>query len=150
MSTLELLALEEHRLHEAVKASRGSIEEKAQQLGRDGVLEKYREVHREYVRLARTGNVEAMRRAAHLQWSASLEPTAFTGLGDLEPAACEELVALLAGAPETARPATKLPRAPRRHAPTPWPFPNRTPAFDFTQPSSAASDLPSFAQFRTE
>jgi hypothetical protein len=95
MNTLDLLALEEHRLHEAVKAARGSIEEKAQQLAVDGVLEMYREVHREYVRLARTGNVEALRRAAHLQWIASLEPVAFTGLGDLELAACEDAVALL-------------------------------------------------------
>ena len=94
MSTLDLLAIEEHRLHEAVKAVYGSIEEKTLQLHRDGVIEMYREVHREYVRLARTGNVEAMRRAAHLQWIASVEPSAFTALYNLDPAVCEELVAL--------------------------------------------------------
>jgi hypothetical protein len=95
MRTLDLLALEERRLHEAIKGARGLSEEKAQQLSRDGVLEEYRKVHREYVGLARRGNVEALRRATHLQWIAHLEPVAFTGLHDLEPAACEDLVALL-------------------------------------------------------
>jgi hypothetical protein len=95
MITLEQLATEEERLVEAVERVRGTMEQKTEQLARGGELDRYREVHRRYVQLALGDNVEALRRATFLQWIATIEPTPFTAIRELDASASHVVVSLL-------------------------------------------------------
>jgi hypothetical protein len=97
MITLEQLALQEQQIADAVRKTRGSLAEKAEQLARGGQLESYREVHRQYAELARSGDIEALRRATFLQWYQTTEPVAFTALSLLDRVASDDVIALLDG-----------------------------------------------------
>jgi len=86
------LAAEEGLLLEQVRALDGTIEEKTQQLTDLGVFGAYADIHRNYVRLAKEGDQEALKRALFLQWFEVAEPAFLTGLSDLD--ADEKSVAL--------------------------------------------------------
>lgn len=95
MVTLNQLALEERQLTQVVESLRGTFEQKAEQLERLGVIGRYREIHRQYVRLAEVGDLEALRRAVFLQWIALIEPPVFTGVGVLDSTSESQIMDLL-------------------------------------------------------
>lgn len=94
MTTLAELTLEEQRLAELVADLRGTVDEVWQRASR-GVVDRYREVHRQYAALARLGDMEALRRAAFLQWFSLVEPPFLTGVADLDSSATEAVIELL-------------------------------------------------------
>ena len=80
---LDRLAGLEARLLEEVGRVTGLMEEKHARLEAAGVFRDYREVHREYARLAADGEAEALKRALFLQWYALSEPACFTGVFEI-------------------------------------------------------------------
>lgn len=94
--TIEELAATEQRLMERVAATEGEMEERHRLLQAAGIFNAYRDVHRAYVRIAEsTGDLEALKRAAFLQWYAVVEPGCFTGLWDLDRSAQRSVFAML-------------------------------------------------------
>lgn len=93
--TLVELAREEDMLRDLVAQAAGTIEAKARYLQHSGVFDAYRDVHRKYVLHAQGGDVEALRRAAFIQWLAAIEPPFLSGLCDLDSAAQRALLTLL-------------------------------------------------------
>jgi hypothetical protein len=55
-----------------------------QKLGDLGIFNEYSEIHKEYAKLARNGNDEALKRALFLQWFEFAEPTFLTGIYQLD------------------------------------------------------------------
>lgn len=49
-----------------------------------GIGRAYADVHRGYVQLAETGDLEALKRAIFLQWFQVAEPAFLSGIGDLD------------------------------------------------------------------
>jgi hypothetical protein len=94
MTTLAELTLEEQRLAELM-GYLCTVDKEAWQRASRGVFDRYREVHRQYAALARLGDVEALRRAAFLQWFFLVEPPFLTGVADLDSSATDAVIELL-------------------------------------------------------
>ena len=94
MTTLAELTLEEGRIAELMVELR-AVDNEVWQRRCHVAFDRYREVHRQYASLARLGNVEALRRAAFLQWFSVAEPAFLTGLNDLDSCAEEVVLELL-------------------------------------------------------
>ncbi len=92
--TVDELAAREQELLNVVNRMVGTIEEKAAQLQQAGIFDAYLRVHQDYVRLLHDPQQgrEALKRALFLQWYAVSEPSAFTGLWELDQAAEEGVV----------------------------------------------------------
>lgn len=80
MLNIHELTKRENRLLSQVYGTIGSMNEKTQQLIESGIFDSYRELHNDYVALAKTGNLEALKRAFFIQWYAVTEPSCFTGI----------------------------------------------------------------------
>lgn len=93
MTLDELTALENDWLSR--HPSRGFMEEKDAQCERDGIYEAWRRIFAEYVALARSGNLEALKRALFLAWYEQAEPCPLSGLHLLDAEAKKEVLQLL-------------------------------------------------------
>jgi hypothetical protein len=87
--TLDELAGEEAALMAEVDSVAGTIEGRHDELARRGVFAAYSRTHARYAALAEAGDAEALKRALFLQWYCLSEAGAFTGLGEIAPAAAE-------------------------------------------------------------
>lgn len=81
---LNRLGREEERLLAEIVAVEGTIEAKFAELEARGILRSYANVHRKYVELAVSGDIEALKRAIFLQWFENVEPASFSGLANLD------------------------------------------------------------------
>jgi hypothetical protein len=81
---LTTLTLRESDLLAHVESLLGTIEDKNAALRADGTAAAYREVASGYLQFARSGSLEALKRALFLCWDAQVEPPCFTGLGDID------------------------------------------------------------------
>jgi hypothetical protein len=84
--TLADLAAEEDRLLQRIKAVHGLLEDKAARLHAEGILDAYNALYHAHADLITDPSQgdEALKRALFLQWIAIIEPTAFTGIGELD------------------------------------------------------------------
>jgi hypothetical protein len=88
-TTIENLSDREFELYKHVFALSGSIEDKHHQLTIDGTYDMYKEIHSNYFDLfLSTGNdgekIEILKRLIFLNWYSFIEPSFFTGIGDLD------------------------------------------------------------------
>jgi hypothetical protein len=61
------------------------MEERGEQLAKQGVFLSYRQIHEAYTNLGiRDSNIEALKRAVFLQWYSMSEPPCFSGVGDMK------------------------------------------------------------------
>lgn len=81
---LTSLTLHEFDLLAHVESLVGTIEDKSAALRADGTAAAYREVASGYLQFARSGSLEALKRALFLCWYAQVEPPCFTGLGNID------------------------------------------------------------------
>ena len=85
MKTNDLnLTEQEYELLARIHATKGSMDEKAQQLKDDGVFDSYREIHKGYASLAIAGDIESLKRSIFIQWYRVSEPSCFTGIQELD------------------------------------------------------------------
>jgi hypothetical protein len=85
MLNIQELTARENELLSQVHGRVGSMNEKTQQLIESGIFDSYGELHNEYAVLAKTGNLEALKRAFFIQWYAVTEPSCFTGIPSRNP-----------------------------------------------------------------
>ena len=85
MLNIQELTERENKLLSQIHGTVGSMNEKTQQLIENGVFDLYRELHNDYASLAKTGNLEALKRAFFIQWYSIAEPSCFTGIPSIEP-----------------------------------------------------------------
>ena len=97
MTELDDLQRREHQIADAAANTTGTVDERTAALHAHGVLVESAAVHAGYVALAQppAASSEALKRAAFLAWYRDVEPTCFTGIGDLEPAALNAAFGLL-------------------------------------------------------
>lgn len=93
MTLDELTALENEWLSR--HPVRGFMEDKDAQCERDGIYEAWRKIFAEYVALARSGNLEALKRALFLAWYEQAEPSPLSGLYLLDAEAKKEVLQML-------------------------------------------------------
>jgi hypothetical protein len=79
------LTEKENTLLVQIQNVRGLMEEKTQQLKDAGVFETYNQIHKDYVKLAVDGDIEALKRAIFIQWFGVFEPGCFTGIPGTNP-----------------------------------------------------------------
>jgi hypothetical protein len=80
---LQDLANREIELYKIVTSLDGTMEEKTRQLEKNGVFERYKEIHKTYAELHKQ-DLEALKRGLFLTWYALVEPPCFTGIKDLD------------------------------------------------------------------
>lgn len=80
---LDNLTSREADLISHVNARVGLMEQKEVELREDGTTSAYRELMSDYLLLAASGSIEALKRAVFIGWYARSEPECFTGLGDI-------------------------------------------------------------------
>jgi hypothetical protein len=85
MLNIQELTDRENKLLSQVHGIVGSMNEKTQQLIESGVFDSYRDLHNDYVSLAKDGNREALKRAFFIQWYGIAEPSCFTGIPSSDP-----------------------------------------------------------------
>ncbi|WP_128544511.1 hypothetical protein [Larkinella soli] len=92
--TLDELSKKERELLLQIDGTKGSIEEKADQLKAKGIFDAYKQVHDGYADLAKENN-EALKRGLFLQWYALVEPSFLTGINDIDSQAEKEIIRVL-------------------------------------------------------
>lgn len=78
----------------------GTIESITEKLATEGIFEKYRNIHKNYLNLyLRIGDeevkIEILKRLIFLNWYSMLEPSCFTGIDDLDPRTVFESYSIL-------------------------------------------------------
>ena len=84
LNPLDSLAAREKNIETQVLSIPGGWEIVERRSSELGIFTEYSEIHQEYVRLAQTGDNEALKRALFLQWFEYAEPTALTGIYQLD------------------------------------------------------------------
>jgi hypothetical protein len=97
-AALDELAEREMQVLGHAKAVAGTMQERERQLRADGTFAESATIHAAYVALAAApgGDTEALKRAVFLNWYRYAEPSCFSGIDDLGPAATERAYAILA------------------------------------------------------
>ena len=72
----------------------GTIEEKNDKVVYFGISPKYKKIHQEYSRFAKS-ELEALKRGLFIMWYAMTEPSCFTGIGVLDSIAENRIIELL-------------------------------------------------------
>lgn len=93
MTLGELTALENEWL--AKHPSRGFMERKHALCEQDGIYDAWRGIFAEYVALARSGDLEALKRALFLAWYELAEPSPLSGLHSLDTCLKKEVFQML-------------------------------------------------------
>ena len=60
----------------------GTVEDRQKKIRKQGIFDKYKDIHKEYVSLIedKVYGFEALKRALFIQWIGYLEPSCFTGI----------------------------------------------------------------------
>lgn len=90
-TSLDALSAQEKKLHDEAVSLIGTMEQKEQQLREMGVFDEYKTLHQQYLILFDQTTdpsikLEALKRLIFLNWYALLEPSCFTGIGELDEA----------------------------------------------------------------
>ncbi len=80
---LDELNNQEAEIQDFLDTLNGSIEEKTALVAAKGYFERYRLIHTSYAKLAKTGDLEALKRALFIQWYSVSEPSCFSGISNL-------------------------------------------------------------------
>lgn len=91
---IDELAIKERNLYSSMKELGGTIEEKSDKAVYFGITKKYREIHQEYSRLAKS-DLEALKRGLFLTWYSIAEPTYLTGIAELDEESEERIIKVL-------------------------------------------------------
>lgn len=88
------LANKEIELYSKVTSMEGTLEAKTQQIQELGIFEAYREIFNHYAKLNKIDS-EALKRGLFLMWYSKLEPSCYTGIGELDKNSEEKIIKTL-------------------------------------------------------
>jgi len=91
---IDELSTKEQNLYSSVIELEGTVEEKSDKVIYFGIAKDYREIHKEYSRLAKS-DLEALKRGLFLMWYSIAEPTWLTGIADLDEDSEERIIKIL-------------------------------------------------------
>lgn len=91
---MQKLSDKELELYSKVISLEGTTEERLKLIDKLGILNEYREVHKQYSKLCEE-NLEALKRGLFLTWYSIMEPTWLTGIGELARDAEERIIKTL-------------------------------------------------------
>ena len=86
---LRILSARELILYNDAMTIDGEMEDRTRQLAENGTFDKYREIHSQYFDLCyatqnRPIKIESLKRLIFLNWYSVIEPSSFTGIGNLD------------------------------------------------------------------
>ena len=97
---IDILSDKEVEILGYAKSQKGTMDFVIEKLSAEGIFEQYRNVHKSYLELYLRSNDEAIKleiikRLIFLNWYALVEPSCYTGIGDLDVAAVSESYSIL-------------------------------------------------------